>query len=307
MPSQTSPRNSDWTILSLLHWSTACFEDQRIDSPRASAEILLAHVLKARRIDLYLRSDQQVAAAELRAFKALVRRRLAREPVAYITGVKEFWSMEFLVTKDVLIPRPETETLVEEALIRLSAERSASTKRVLELGTGCGAIILSLASQQPRHVYLASDICDRAIQVAKLNARRHGLDGRVCFLCTNWFAGLSPEKSRFDLIVSNPPYIPTEEIQRLQPEIYAYEPLQALDGGGDGLDCIRQIMGTAWHFLSAGGVLMLEIGYDQGAGLRRIVDQSDWHDRFELKKDLGDCDRVFWVRRKKSIAEHKIF
>jgi release factor glutamine methyltransferase len=307
MPSQASPQNPDWTILSLLRWSTACFQDHHIDSPRATAEILLAYVLKARCIDLYLQSDRPVAAAELQAYQALVRRRLEREPVAYIIGVKEFWSTEFVVTKDVLIPRPETETLVEEALTWLAACPAGSSKRVLELGTGSGAIILSLAREQGRHVYLASDICANAIQVAKLNARRQGLENRVFFFCANWLAGLSPEKSGFDLIMSNPPYISTKDLRRLQPEIHAYEPSRALDGGSDGLACIREIMGTAWRFLSPGGVLMLEIGHDQRPAVQRILDGCAWQAEFHFKADLAGRDRVIWARRKKSVAGQELF
>jgi release factor glutamine methyltransferase len=307
MPSQASPKNPDRTILSLLRWSAACFRDQHIDSPRATAEILLAYVLKAGRADLYLQSDRPVAAAELQAYQALVRRRLEREPVAYIIGIKEFWSTEFVVTKDVLIPRPETETLVEEALTRLAACPAGSTRRVLELGTGSGAIILSLAREEGRHVYMASDICANAIQVAKLNARRQGLEDRVFFFCADWLAGLSPEKSCFDLIVSNPPYISTKDLRRLQPEIYAFEPLRALDGGSDGLGCIREIASTAWRLLSPGGVLMLEMGYDQRPAVQKILNGCGWHAEFQFKADLAGRDRVVWARRKKSVAGQQLF
>ncbi|MCK4985699.1 MAG: peptide chain release factor N(5)-glutamine methyltransferase, partial [Desulfobacterales bacterium] len=158
MQNQTRLRPNEWTIIKLVQWATTYFDTHDIDSPRATAEILLSHVLNTRRIDLYLRYDQPLTPDELERFKALIKRRMNREPVAYILGCKEFWSMGLHITRDVLIPRPETECLVEKSLEMLAVDANMKSKLILELGTGCGAVILALASENPRHSYWATDI-----------------------------------------------------------------------------------------------------------------------------------------------------
>ncbi len=188
--------------------------------------------------------DKPLVAEELNTFKMLIKRRIRREPVAYILGVKEFWSMELQVTQDVLIPRPETECLVEAALDLLSKIPSSQSQRILDLGTGSGAIVLALVSQQSRHVYFASDYFIKAAKMAIGNARRHGFSGLIHFFVGDWLSCLNPGKSGFDMIVSNPPYIPSQVIGTLQPEIHQFEPLAALDGNQDGLFCFRKIIGS---------------------------------------------------------------
>ncbi len=276
-----------WNILSLIKWTTDYFQSRSIESPRASAEILLAHSLRLRRIELYMRYDQPLTANELACFKALIKRRAAGEPVAYIVGEKEFWSLTLSVTKDVLIPRPETEMLVETALKILPKD---TCKRVSEIGTGSGAIILALASERPGHEFFASDYSLKALNIAKHNAKNHGLDIR--FFAGNWFAPLS-EKARFDLIVSNPPYIPTADIETLQTEIRNFEPRLALDGGKDGLDSIRHIIENAKNHLVLGGSLMLEIGYDQKERVFAIAEMFGYKDMYCVK-DYSGHDRVVW-------------
>jgi len=206
MQSQSTSGNTQWTIIKVVQWATSYFKTHDIESPRATAEILLAHVLKCERIDLYLNHDQPLVADELSRFKTLIKRRINREPVAYIIGVKEFWSMDLAVTRDVLIPRPETECLVEAALDFLSENSGSQSKRILDVGTGSGAIILALASQKPGHLYFASDLFPKAVELARKNAERHNLLGYTHFFVGDWFSALNPVKSGFDMIVSNPPY-----------------------------------------------------------------------------------------------------
>ena len=298
MQNQTKRRPPEWTIIKLVQWATIYFNDHDIDSPRATAEILLAHVLNTRRIDLYLRYDQPLIPAELERFKALIKRRLNREPVAYILERKEFWSMDLHVTREVLIPRPETECLVEKTLELLALDSNLESKLILELGTGCGAVILALASENPRHSYWATDISITAIRVARQNARQNDLDGKVHFIIGDWFAPLRSKPGLFDLIVSNPPYIKSEDLNRLQPEIRAHEPLLALDGGADGLHCLRHIIQSAHLFLRPRGVIILEIGHDQKAPLEQMIAECGQYEEVEFYQDYSGYDRVLEMKKK---------
>ena len=287
-----------WTILELLKWTTAYFKSHSVEDSRASAEILLAHVLNLKRIDLYIRYDQPLGKGELTAFKALIRRRIAGEPVAYILGSREFWSLELKVSGKVLIPRPDTECLVEAALGVLSDNALNAQKKVLELGTGSGAIVLSLASERPADSYFASDLSPEAVTLARYNARLHGLDDRICFFAGAWFDPLDCNDLQFDLIVSNPPYIPTGDIESLQPEIRKYEPYTALDGGPDGLDCLNLIIHRAPQYLAVHGVLLLEMGHDQKDAVAAIAMAAGCYDPVEFMKDYGGHDRVVKLRKK---------
>jgi len=294
----TKPDSTPWTIIKLLQWSADYLKTHAIDSPRATGEILLAHALKCERIDLYLNYDQPLVDDELKAFKTLIQRRLRREPVAYILGVKEFWSLDFEVTEDVLIPRPETECLVEAALAHLAGHPPFSSRRILDLGTGSGAIIIALASQHPRPTYFASDRSIEAVGVARRNAQRHNLDEMIHYFAADWLTSLNQKSSAFDMIVANPPYIPSRVIGGLQPEIHGYEPLTALDGNADGLECFKEIINSAHHYLKTGGVLLLEIGHDQQQDVRRLVSDSGQYDDFHCTKDYAGHDRVVWMHKK---------
>jgi len=302
MQNQQTSIDPEWTIIKLLEWTTSYFKSREIESPRTDAEILLAHVLKLKRIDLYLQYDQPLHSDELSAFKTLIKRRVEREPVAYILGTKGFWSMDFIVTKDVLIPRPETELLVETALKLLpddSIVNSASKPRyILELGTGSGAVILSLVSMKPGHFYFASDRIPAAAILAKRNARRHGLENVVVFFCADWFGAFNEGRSAFDIIISNPPYVPSLVIGKLQPEIARYEPISALDGGEDGLSCLSHIIHNAHLYLRPEGYLLLEIGYDQRNDVKGIVDQCAKYENIVYKKDYNGHDRVVQMQKK---------
>ncbi len=279
------------TILELLKWASSHFKSQHIENPRASAEILLSHLLNMERIDLYLRHDQPLSADEVRRFDALVQRRLRREPVAYIIGEKNFWSLNLRVTGDVLIPRPETECLVERALEIMSARKAAGPCCVLDLGAGSGAIILALASERPMERFFASDASMAALSVAEDNARRHNLDALVTFLCGRWFEPFRPFE-QFDMIVSNPPYIPTRIIQTLAPEIFQYEPAGALDGGPDGLDAVSIIISQAHRYMAPGGVLLMEIGWDQRKAVEDLALRSGQYEGIRFIKDYSGHDRI---------------
>ena len=293
---ETAAENQ-WTIIKLIRWATTYLKSHEIDSPRVTGEILLAHALGLNRIDLYLRYDQPLVAAELKKFKTLIKRRVRREPVAYILGVKEFWSVSLEVNADVLIPRPETECLVEAALNLMNRKSCHSPQRILELGTGCGAIVLALASQLPHHHYFASDRSLPAVAVAARNAKRLKLAPNIHFFVADWLTSLKGAKGSFDMIVSNPPYIPTAAIDGLQPEIRRYEPLTALNGNQDGLDSYRKIIRNAHRYLTDGGSLLLEIGHDQQADTRRIADGCRQYKDFQCSKDYSGYDRVVCMRR----------
>ena len=296
MQNQAAAGDNDWNILKLLQWTNTYFSSRGIENPRAAAEILLASVLQLKRIDLYVRYDQPLSAAELGRFKELIRRRVAGEPVAYIVGKREFWSMELTVTPAVLIPRPETECLVEMAFQQL--EGAPDGQRILELGTGSGAVILALAAHKPQHIYAASDASAQALAVARQNARQHKLEQNVRLFCGRWLHPVQCRSGRLDMIVSNPPYIRRSLLDSLQVEIRRFEPQIALDGGKDGLQCLEQIIGAAAGALKIGGRLLLEIGHDQRQAVTAIVERVGAYDEVIFQKDYSGHDRVVSMRRK---------
>lgn len=280
-----------WTPLKLVRWTTGYFSDHRIEHARSEAEILLAYALKTRRIDLYINHDKPLRDDELAGFKRLLKRRVNNEPVAYITGTREFWSMELTVNPSVLIPRPETECLVE-AVLPLLDRPSGSPGRVLELGTGSGAIVLALAKEHPQHHYVAMDRSLGALHTARENAVKHGLENRIDWFCGDWMSALSHNCTRFDLIVSNPPYIPGGDIGGLQPDIRFFEPRLALDGSVDGLLCLRCILASAHRYLHPGGTLAMEMGFDQGAAVASIALDIGRYGPVKIFKDYSGHDRV---------------
>lgn len=249
-----------WTILKVLQWTTGYFSRKGIDQPRANAEVLLAHTLRLERIQLYLRHDQPLSPVELARYRELVQRRAAREPTQYITGKQEFWSLELEVTPAVLIPRPETEVLVETALEVLGSEPA----RILDLGTGSGAIAIAIAHECPNVQVVATDCSAGALAVAARNVRKHKLEDRIALAAMAFFDAFTPRLPPFDLIVSNPPYIGENEFPDLAPEVSRFEPSTALLGGGaEGLDTIRRILTNIPDYLKPGGTLLFEIGQGQ--------------------------------------------
>ena len=285
-----------WTILKLLKWTSAYFKSHHIEQPRAAAEILLAQTLGIGRVDLYVQYDRPLESHELEVFKRFIQRRIIREPVAYIVGKKEFWSMDLKVTPDVLIPRPETETLVEAALTIIPLEPGSAPLKILDLGTGSGAVVFALASERPVHRFYAVDRSEKALAVALDNARMLDLNKAITFLQGNWFDSVRELVHYFDVIVSNPPYISSHEYKALPPEIAQYEPREALDGGSDGLDAIRLIIREAARYIVPGGRLVFEIGYDQWAAVEKLIEDSGAYNEWAVIKDYSGHDRVVRTR-----------
>jgi release factor glutamine methyltransferase len=254
------------------------------DHPRQEAEILLGAALGRSRAWLLAHGDERILDCDATdVYEAHVTRRARGEPIAYILGAKEFWSLTLAVTPAVLIPRPETELAVELALERLPA---AAVRRVLDLGTGSGAIALALAHERPQARIVGTDVADEAIEVARRNAASHGL-GNVEFRAGSWYDAVAGE--RFDLVVSNPPYIATDD-PRVEREVRLFEPPGALYSGADGLDAVRSIIAGAAAHLAPGGGLVLEHGDHQGEDLRRLLGQHGF-ERVTTHRDLAGRDR----------------
>lgn len=277
------------TVLEVIQRSTEFLQRHAVDSPRLQIELLLAHVLKLPRLQLYLNHERGLTEAELAALRALVQRRAKREPLQHLVGSTAFFGLEIAVSPDALIPRPETETLVELALAALGKIPS-SQPSVLDFGTGTGCIAITLATKCPSAQVHTLDISAAALALARRNAETHKLAGRVTFHLGDGFAALPPEL-RFDLIVSNPPYIPAAEILTLQPEVRDFDPRLALDGGVDGLDFYRRLATQSPAWLRAGGGLFAEFGDGQADALRQLFTQAGW-ERVVLHADLTGRPRV---------------
>ncbi len=282
-----------WTVLKVLQWTTEYFSGKGFEQPRSDAEVLLAYSLGMDRIQLYINYDKPLSPEELARFRGFVRRRAAFEPAQYIIGKQEFWSLDFEVTPAVLIPRPETEVLVEKALDLTSKESAL----VLDLGTGSGAIAVAIAHERSAINVIAVDKSWPAIEVAHRNAVRNGVADRVFFAVMDLFGAIAALPI-FDLVISNPPYVSDAEFLDLAPEIANYEPHSALLGGGErGLALIRSILEQFPACLKPGGSLLVEIG----AGQAEILEagfSADLAGRFEFIKDYSGIKRVLHVRNK---------
>ena len=300
MPTDDRAGGSPWTVLKALQWTADYFKRYRIESFRIDAEVLLAHALNCKRLDLYLRHDQPLNEDERARFRTLIQRRIRHEPVAYIVGYKEFWSLRFQVSPAVLIPRPDTECLVEAALKNLPIGEASKSSDVLDLGVGSGAITVALAHERREGRYWASDCSWSAIQVARENARCHGVADRIRFFMGRWLDPVRPACAQFDIVLSNPPYIPSGDISRLSPEIQRFEPMGALDGGADGLHHIGAIIAEAHGFLKPGGLLLIEIGFDQRDAVQSLARKWDVYEPVVFHKDYGGHDRVAQLRKKEA-------
>jgi release factor glutamine methyltransferase len=290
---QDAPTAGDakrWTVLELLRWTQEFFAARGIDTARLDAEVLLAHALGIERLRLYLEFEKPVTADERATFRELVRRRAEqRVPVAYLTGQREFWSLKLSVTPDVLVPRPDTETLVEAVLARWPG----ATASVLEIGTGSGAIALALATEKPEASFVATDVSAAALAVAARNAAALGLEGRVRFAEGDLFAAV-PE-GRFDAIVSNPPYVARSAAPGLAPEL-GHEPEGALFAEDDGLALLRGIVLAAPARLAPGGLIGLELDPAQAETVAAWLEAAGFGE-VTSHRDLGGRVRVLTATR----------
>ena len=253
-----TPASSERTLIEVLRLSTDYLAQHGSGSPRLDAELLLARALHVRRIDLYLLHDRPLREPELAATRELIRRRAGGEPVAYITGVREFYNRTFTVTPAVLIPRPETETLVEVALrrVRESFDRDEGDPVVADLGTGSGCIAVTLAAEIPQLQVIATDATAAALDVARTNTANNGVEQRVTFIEGDW---AQPLVAQLDVVVSNPPYVTTQELNATARDVRDYEPRLALDGGTTGLDAYQALLRSLRGRLQPGATLLLEI------------------------------------------------
>jgi release factor glutamine methyltransferase len=287
-----------WTIQKLLNWMTEYFTQKQVDAPRFSAELLLSHILGLKRIELYTNFDKPVEQSKLDALRALVKRAADQEPIAYLVGRTEFYSMEMLVCPDCLIPRPETELLVERAIEFLRTR--TGDQFILDLCTGCACIAVAIAKNFPNCKIIATDISDAALSIAASNVEKYKLADRITLLSGDLFEPVIKQLdgTAFDLIVSNPPYISTPEMQTLDKNVKDFEPHLALHGGPEGLDIYRRLIDQAPDFLKPGADIMMEIGYAQGPAVRGILESSDLFAEVRIEKDLSDNDRIAIATRK---------
>jgi release factor glutamine methyltransferase len=291
---------ASWTIGDLLKTTAKYLKEKGIESPRLTAEVLLAHGLGVDRVGLYLEFEKPLTKKELSDYRDLVRRRVRGEPFQYITGVQEFWSMAFKVGPGALIPRPETELLVEQALSGAEKVKQGHHQglRLLDLGTGSGIVAVSLAKELPEWEVWATDISAEALHWAKLNAEKHGVDCRIRFRQGDLFDSVRGEEGGFHIIVSNPPYVGDEEYGALPPEVRDHEPRMALAGGLGGMATIERILRAAPDFLNPGGWLLLEMAPGQTERAMEIMEERGCYGEMSRIRDYSGRFRVVTAQRK---------
>lgn len=282
-----------WTTAAVLDWTTKRFAEAGIDAARLEAQVLLAHALGCTRVQLYTGFDRPLDEDELARARGLIKRRLAGEPVAYLVGTQEFWSLSFAVDERVLVPRHDTETVIQVVLDQVG-ERPAPW-RVLDVCTGSGVLAVTLARELAAARVVATELSPAAAEVARANAARLGVADRVEVRDGDLLAPVAGEV--FDVVVANPPYIATAVIATLDREVQR-EPRQALDGGVDGLDLLRRLVAAAPDHVAPGGLLVLEHGHDQGEAVRALCDATGGFAPAATVRDLGKQPRVTWARRR---------
>ena len=298
-----------WTIQKLLNWIAGYLADKGIDSPRLSAEMLLSHVVGLKRIELYTQFDKPVTKQQLDELHNLTERAGRHEPIAYLTGKTEFYCLELQVSPDCVIPRPETELLVERAIEFLRAH--TGRQLVCDLCTGSGCIAIALARNYPDASIIATDISDSALAIAAKNIEKHQVKDRIKLLCGDLFDPLVPQLDveklvldsdrGFDLIVCNPPYVSAPEFEKLDRNVKDYEPKLALFAGVDGLDVYRRIIEKADPFLKPDAALMLEVGYRQGQAIRELLEKANCFAEITIEKDHHNNDRIAIAKKRKAI------
>jgi release factor glutamine methyltransferase len=282
------------TVLETIQRSADYLARKGVDSPRLQVELLLAHVLGLPRLQLYLNFERLLTAPELESLRELVRRRGRREPLQHLVGSTSFCGLEIRVTPDVLIPRPETEVLAELAWTWLNGRGPAPPVTVLDFGTGSGCLAIALAVKCPQAQVYAVDVSAPALAVAQANGERLGVAKRIRWVCGDGFAALD-QQTRFDLVVANPPYLPTAVIATLQPEVRDFDPRLALDGGIDGLDFMRRLAREGPGVLRPGGCLMAELGDGQATDARGLFASSGWFVE-AVASDLANRPRILIAR-----------
>jgi release factor glutamine methyltransferase len=280
--------SDEWTVRRIIDWTTAHLKKHGSDTPRLETEILLAHARGCRRIELYTRFDEVLSEKERSTMRDLVRRRAQSEPVAYLVGHREFFGLDFRVTPAVLIPRPDTETLVVELL---DVAKPLAAPRILDIGTGSGCIAIAAAVNLANAQITATDASDAALAVARENAASHKVTDRIRFLSGDLFRVLEPNE-RFDVVASNPPYIADHEKETLQNDVRKYEPHEALFSGPTGVETLFRIVDQAPDFLNVGGALMLEISPEQAPAVVERMEASGKYREIRVVKDLPGLARV---------------
>ena len=284
-----------WTVLRVLDWTTQRFTDAGLGAPRLEAQVLLGHVLGLSRVQLYTHFDKPLGEPELARARELIKRRLAGEPTAYLVGEQEFWSQPFWVDPAVLIPRRDTETVIDVVLAAVPAAERAAPRRVLDLCTGSGALAVTLARELPGARVIATDVSPAAAALAARNAGRAGVAERVDLRTGDLWAAVAGEDP-FDVVVANPPYVRTGELAGLSAEVRR-EPALALDGGADGLAVIRPLIAALPAHVAPGGLVAIEHGSDQDADVRALLDATGAFATAVTKADLAGHPRVTSARR----------
>lgn len=299
MTTPATPPSADapWTVGRILDWTAQHLKKHGSESPRLEAEILLAHARKCPRIQLYVQYNEPLGDDERGVMRDLVKRRAASEPVAYLVGHREFFGLDFRVSPAVLVPRPETETLVLE-LVTAAKRHVSPTPRILDLCTGSGCIAVAAAVNLPNARFTAIDISASALELARENAARHGVSERIQFFEGDLFAPL-PAGEMFDFIVSNPPYVADAEMETLPPDVRLHEPQLALRAGPRGLDVIERLVAAAPDYLAPGGALLFEISPEQAATVTDLLHAAGSFARVAVIKDAAGKLRVAQAREKR--------
>jgi release factor glutamine methyltransferase len=293
-----SPHKISLTLRSALKEAAETLSSNYVEQARLEAELLLAHVLELRREDIIVHPDRELTDPQEERFQQLVERRCRKEPLAYIVGHREFWSLEFKVNPKVLIPRPETEGVVE-CLLNLDGDGARERAiRILDVGTGSGILAIVAALEFPEARITAVDKSGDALEIALENALRHQVAERIEFLEMDLMCDWNfPENDLYDAILSNPPYIPSRELERLMPDVRDYEPRAALDGGPDGLACYRSIVANAFPYLKPGGYLIFEVGDNQAGSVQQNLLAHGGFERIHIIQDLSGRNRIVTAGR----------
>ncbi|MDD5258675.1 MAG: peptide chain release factor N(5)-glutamine methyltransferase [bacterium] len=279
----------------LLDWGTDQLKQAKVPEPALEAQLLLSQILRLKKLDLFLKKEKEVAKKDLTCFRKYIVLRRQRIPASYILKNTQFYGLDLFVDKGALIPRPETELLVEEIINIVGGRRTAEGRKnikILEIGVGSGAIVVALAKNLNQAAITGTDTSAKALRIARKNIKKHKVETHVKLIRGSLFAKL---KEKFDYIVSNPPYVKAKDFSLLQPEV-GYEPKAALYGGKDGLDFYRKIISQARYYLQPGGLLAFEIGYGQARKIRQLLEKEQLFSSIEIKKDYSGIERIILAK-----------